>query len=49
MLGDAMVLLKAVGAFECESDPMEFCDRNGLRYKAMVEARKLRRQLTNAC
>ena len=43
-----MVLLKAVGACEYSGCSEEFCRRNRLRLKAMVEIRKLRQQLTNA-
>ena len=48
LLGDVMVLLRAVGA--CEYAPSrseEFCLQSGLRWKAVQEVRKLRRQLTN--
>ena len=47
LLGDPMVLIGAVGAFEYAGCTQEFCERNGLRYKAMLEIRKLRTQLTN--
>uniref|UniRef100_A0AAQ5XGW0 Activating signal cointegrator 1 complex subunit 3 n=1 Tax=Amphiprion ocellaris TaxID=80972 RepID=A0AAQ5XGW0_AMPOC len=47
-LGDLMVLLGAVGACEFAGCTPKFCEDNGLRYKAMVEIRKLRGQLTNA-
>lgn len=50
MLGDPMVLLKAVGAAEFahfQGKLQEFCDENGLRMKAIQEIRKLRVQLTN--
>lgn len=47
LLGDLMVLLRAVGAYECSKDGVEFCKSNGLREKAMIEVRKLRQQLTN--
>lgn len=43
-----MVLLRAVGACEYSGCSEEFCRRNRLRLKAMVEIRKLRQQLTNA-
>ena len=43
-----MVLLKAVGACEYSGCSEEFCHRNRLRFKAMVEIRRLRQQLTNA-
>lgn len=46
-LGDVMVLLKAVGASEFVGCSPSFCEQHGLRYKAMVEIRKLRIQLTN--
>jgi len=42
-----MVLLKAVCNFEREKNAKKFCDVNGIRYKAMIEIRKLRQQLTN--
>lgn len=51
LLGDVMVLLRALGAAEHASTTKEsveqFCNRCGLRFKAVVEARKLRVQLTN--
>uniref|UniRef100_A0A0N7Z9S6 RNA helicase n=1 Tax=Scylla olivacea TaxID=85551 RepID=A0A0N7Z9S6_SCYOL len=47
LLGDAMVLLRAVGAAEHERSNRTWCEKNGLRHKAVVEIRKLRRQLTN--
>ncbi|XP_037634833.1 probable ATP-dependent RNA helicase DHX37 [Sebastes umbrosus] len=47
-LGDLMVMLGAVGACEFAGCTPKFCEENGLRYKAMVEIRKLRGQLTNA-
>ncbi|ELU07825.1 hypothetical protein CAPTEDRAFT_170843 [Capitella teleta] len=46
-LGDLMVLLKAIGASEFEGLTPAFCEKYGLRFKAMVEIRKLRAQLTN--
>ncbi|KAK8788043.1 hypothetical protein V5799_022184 [Amblyomma americanum] len=46
-LGDVMVLLKAVGASEFVGCTPAFCESHGLRFKAMVEIRKLRIQLTN--
>lgn len=48
LLGDLMVLLKAVGACEYQGASPEFCEKHGIRYKAMREIRKLRAQLTNA-
>ena len=48
LLGDLMVLLRAVGACEYAGCSQEFCRKNGLSHKAMVEIRKLRQQLTNA-
>ncbi|XP_025088958.1 probable ATP-dependent RNA helicase DHX37 isoform X1 [Pomacea canaliculata] len=48
LLGDLMVLLKAVGACEYEGLSPQFCDRYGIRFKAIKEVRKLRTQLTNA-
>lgn len=50
LLGDPMVLLRAVGAAEYAGSQgrlPEFCAANGLRQKAMSEVRKLRVQLTN--
>ena len=47
-LGDAMVLLRAVGANEYAGCTEKFCSENGLRHKGMVEIRKLRVQLTNS-
>lgn len=50
LLGDPMILLKAVGAAEyahSQGKLAEFCDENGLRLKAVQEIRKLRVQLTN--
>uniref|UniRef100_A0A6Q2YHG6 RNA helicase n=1 Tax=Esox lucius TaxID=8010 RepID=A0A6Q2YHG6_ESOLU len=48
LLGDLMVLLGAVGACEFAGCTPKFCEENGLRYKAMLEIRRLRGQLTNA-
>ncbi|KAH8261921.1 hypothetical protein KR026_001814 [Drosophila bipectinata] len=50
LLGDPMVLLRAVGAAEYAGSQgrlAEFCTTNGLRPKAVSEVRKLRVQLTN--
>ncbi|XP_060532993.1 probable ATP-dependent RNA helicase kurz isoform X2 [Cylas formicarius] len=50
LLGDNMVLLKAVGAAEhahSRGRLREFCDEHGLRHKAVAEIRKLRLQLTS--
>lgn len=47
-LGDLMVFLRAVGASEYAGCTEKFCQKNGLRYKGMVEIRKLRIQLTNS-
>lgn len=38
----------AVGACEYAGCTPKFCEDNGLRYKAMLEIRRLRGQLTNA-
>lgn len=38
----------AVGACEYSGCSPQFCEANGLRYKAMVEIRRLRGQLTTA-
>ncbi|CAL1545913.1 unnamed protein product [Lymnaea stagnalis] len=48
LLGDMMVLLRAVGACEAEGCSASFCEQLGVRVKAMREIRKLRMQLTNA-
>lgn len=48
LLGDMMVILRAVGACEYAGCTEKFCKENGLRYKAMVEIRKLRAQLSRA-
>ncbi|XP_071491371.1 probable ATP-dependent RNA helicase DHX37 [Diadema antillarum] len=48
LLGDLMVLLGAVGSSEYAGCTPAFCAAHGLRHKAMVEIRKLRRLLTNA-
>ena len=47
LLGDLMVLLRVVGACEYAGCLEGFCRQNGVRRKAMMEIRKLRRQLTN--
>uniref|UniRef100_A0A0A9YHQ9 Putative ATP-dependent RNA helicase kurz n=2 Tax=Lygus hesperus TaxID=30085 RepID=A0A0A9YHQ9_LYGHE len=50
LLGDAMVLLRAVGAAEYANSQgklEEFCSLNNVRQKAIVEVRKIRMQLTN--
>uniref|UniRef100_A0A2K5ELB2 Activating signal cointegrator 1 complex subunit 3 n=1 Tax=Aotus nancymaae TaxID=37293 RepID=A0A2K5ELB2_AOTNA len=47
-LGDLMVLLGAVGACEYSSFTPQFCEANGLQYKAMMKIRRLRGQLTTA-
>ena len=46
-LGDLMVLLKAVGAAEFEGLSPVVCEQLGLHHKAMIEIRKLRKQLTD--
>ena len=48
LLGDLMILLKAVGVCEYSERPEEFCQRHGLRLRAVREVRKLRQQLTSA-
>ncbi|XP_053375009.1 probable ATP-dependent RNA helicase DHX37 isoform X2 [Mercenaria mercenaria] len=48
LLGDLMVMLKAVGSSEYEGGSASFCEAHGLRHKAMREVRKLRAQLTNS-
>ena len=47
LLGDPMVLLRAVGAAEYSGDIETFCSAHGMRSKALREVRKLRVQLTN--
>ena len=50
LLGDPMVLIRAVGAAEyagTKGKLISFCEGHGLRHKAIVEIRKLRQQLTN--
>lgn len=50
LLGDSMVLLRAVGAAEYANSQgklEKFCIDHGLRQKAIIEIRKLRIQLTN--
>ncbi|NWV00927.1 DHX37 helicase, partial [Upupa epops] len=47
-LGDLMVMLGAVGACEYAGCTRQFCEENGLRYKAVLEIRRLRGQLTTA-
>lgn len=42
-----MVLLHAVLSCELDDCTPKFCISHGLRHKAMIEVRKLRRQLTN--
>ena len=48
MLVCVCVCVGAVGACEYAGCTPMFCETNGLRYKAMVEIRRLRGQLTNA-
>lgn len=43
-----MMTTGAVGACEFAGCTPKFCEENGLRYKAMMEIRRLRGQLTNA-
>lgn len=50
LLGDPMVLMRAVGAAEnagYSGNLESFCEKHGLRHKAVVEVRKLRLQLTS--
>lgn len=45
-----MILMRAVGAAEyagTKGKLLSFCEKHGLRHKAVVEIRKLRQQLTN--
>ncbi|XP_065890829.1 probable ATP-dependent RNA helicase DHX37 isoform X2 [Dysidea avara] len=48
LLGDLMVILKAIGGCEFAGCSSKFCKTHGLRFKAMKEIRKLRSQLTNS-
>ncbi|KAH3887884.1 probable ATP-dependent RNA helicase DHX37 [Dreissena polymorpha] len=48
LLGDLMVMLKAVGSCEFEGCTPSFCEKYGIRLKAIKEVRKLRMQLTNS-
>ena len=45
LLGDMMVILKAIGAWLIDKDPLNFCERHKLRIKAMNEIKKLIYQL----
>ena len=56
LLGDLMLLLVALGAIEYEQHKsvgdykatyLKFCEQYGIRHKAIIEARKLRKQLVN--
>ncbi|XP_074596949.1 putative ATP-dependent RNA helicase kurz [Brevipalpus obovatus] len=47
LLGDVMVILKAIGAWLIDKDPMNFCERHKLRIKALNEIKKLITQLRN--
>lgn len=47
LLGDLMVMLRAMCAYECSIDKEMFCQQHGLRVKGINEVRKLRQQLTN--
>ncbi|CAG0917370.1 unnamed protein product [Notodromas monacha] len=49
LLGDAFLLLKAVGASDSVQPALldAFCSKYGIRLKALTEVRKLRSQLTN--
>ena len=48
MLGDLMVLLKAIGAAEYAGLTPQYCAEHCLRFKAMKEIRQLRLQLVNS-
>lgn len=48
LLGDAMLLLRAVGAAEFAADSAEFCRKHGLRIAAVREVSRLRVQLSGA-
>ena len=47
LLGDAMVLLNSIGAAQHSGLTEQFCRKIGLRYKAMLEVNKLRKQLNS--
>lgn len=50
IIGDAMVLLRSVGAAEYANSCgklEEFCNEHKIRLKGIIEARKIRIQLTN--
>ncbi|XP_029679744.1 probable ATP-dependent RNA helicase kurz [Formica exsecta] len=50
LLGDPMVLIKVIGFAEYAGSKgrlLPFCEKTGLRHKAVIEIRKLRQQLTN--
>ena len=47
LLGDIMVLLNSIGAAQYSGLSQTFCRQNGLRYKAIVETNKLRKQLSS--
>eukprot|EP00116_Pleurobrachia_bachei_P002935 sb/3463197/ len=47
LLGDFMVLLSAVGAWEHAGGGQEWSSKHHLRHRALVEVRQLRRQLAN--
>lgn len=45
-LGDAMVLLRAVALYKEAKNKVQFCFKNGIRHKAMVEINKMGVQLS---
>jgi ATP-dependent RNA helicase DHX37/DHR1 len=48
-LGDIMTILIALGAADYEGvNSNKFCEQNGIRTKAIIETRKLRKQLTDS-
>lgn len=47
LLGDLMVMLKAIGASEFTAGSASFSLNNGISHKAMCEVHRLRRQLTS--
>lgn len=47
LLGDLMVLLRAVLEADTHNNSQQYCDQHGLRQKGLLNVRKLRRQLTN--
>lgn len=47
LLGDLMILVKAIGASEYAGNSIDFCTKHGILHKSMVEVHKLRKQLAH--